>query len=120
MLHGLFACKKGAVRSQRNDHPANARIKKFFGAPLRVIDCTNRNSSDGFRLTLIGHEIIEVADGLYFDGLSWRRIEETPNLVSPRKLHRVVNRLKWDFNLQNDPLPALHHTTASATSAPFE
>src|SRR6266404_9207021 len=62
----------------------------------------NGHPSDGFGFTLIGNEIVGVADFLEVNGLRGSRVHNAANTTGPGELHSVVDGAQRDLKLQDD------------------
>src|SRR6202789_4539003 len=105
----LTAREKGTLRAERDNDSANAFRQKFAGALFRVLDAVHGDSSDGLSLAFVGHEVVEVCQGLQVHWLCRRRIHNTTNDMPSRERDGVVNRFERNLKLQDDTISGFQH-----------
>src|ERR1700722_11228188 len=109
VLAALTACEKGTLGAERDDDSANAFSQKFAGALFRVLDAAYSDSRDCLSLAFVGHEVVEVCQGLQVNRLCRRRIDNTTNAVPSRERDGVVNRFGRNLKLQEDTMGGFQH-----------
>ncbi len=92
--------------SKREDHPAQAVVKKPSSAGPGLFHISNRHTAERFRLGFVGDHVIRLAGFAQIQRLRGCWIENRADPVPAGNAQRVIHSLDWDFQLEHDEVRA--------------